>query len=276
MNKTDTFRALHSQHTPLILPNVWDAGGARMVESLGAKAVATTSAGVAWSKGFKDGNVIPTRLVAHLAEEIVNAVKIPVSIDFEAGYSDNASVVAENLRPIAAAGISGINIEDGIDEPKILAKKIEAIKKMASLEGVDIFVNARTDVYLQDLVADDKKVNETLTRAGEYERAGADGLFVPGLTDIAAITTITNGTGLPINLMSDSALPKASELAKINVRRLSAGIALATIVYKHLTKLAAGFLKEGDCRVFDEDAMSFSEFQSLFPAKTSAHLPLHA
>ena len=89
---------------------------------------------------------MPPRLLAHLAGEIVNTVKVPVSIDFEAGYSDKPAVVVENLKPIVAAGISGINIEDGTDEPALLAKKIEAIKKMASSVGVDVFVNARTDL----------------------------------------------------------------------------------------------------------------------------------
>ena len=166
---TRIFRDLHSNPgKPLILPNVWDAGGARIVESVGAKAVATTSAGVAWSTGYPDGNKMQPRLLAHLAGEIVKTVKVPVSIDFEAGYSDKPAVVVENLKPIVAAGISGINIEDGTDEPALLAKKIEAIKKMVSSEGVDVFVNARTDVYLQDLVADDKKVRETLDRAATY------------------------------------------------------------------------------------------------------------
>jgi 2-methylisocitrate lyase-like PEP mutase family enzyme len=161
---TRIFRDLHSTPgKPLILPNVWDAGGARIVESAGAKAVATTSAGVAWSKGYPDGNKMQPRLLVHLAGEIVKTVKVPVSIDFEAGYSDKPAVVVENLKPTVAAGISGINIEDGTDQPALLAKKIEAIKKMLSSEGVDVFVNARTDVYLRDLVADDKKVRETGT-----------------------------------------------------------------------------------------------------------------
>ena len=265
MNRTRIFRDLHSNPGKLlILPNVWDAGGARIVESLGAKAVATTSAGVAWSKGYPDGNNMPPRLLADLAGEIVKTVKVPVSIDFEAGYSDKPAVVVENLKPIVAAGISGINIEDGTDEPALLAKKIEAIKKMASLAGVDVFVNARTDVYLQDLVVDDKKVRETLDRAATYQEAGADGLFVPGLTETAHIAEITKGTGLPINLMSSSELPKMDGLAKLNVRRLSAGTAIAQIAYKHVARLAENFLKEGDCEVFNEDAMQYSQLQNLF------------
>ena len=130
---TRTFRDLHgNSKKPLILPNVWDVAGARLVESLGAKAVATTSAGVAWSLGYPDGNFMPARLQARLAEEIINAVKVPVSIDFEAGYSNQPAVVVKNLKPLAAVGIAGINIEDGTDAPALLGKKIEAIKKMAS------------------------------------------------------------------------------------------------------------------------------------------------
>jgi 2-methylisocitrate lyase-like PEP mutase family enzyme len=265
MNRNRIFRDLHSKsNKPLILPNVWDAGGARIVESLGAKAVATTSAGVAWSKGYPDGNNMPSRLLAQLAEEIVKAVKVPVSVDFEAGYSDKPSAVVENLKPIIAAGISGINIEDGTDEPKLLARKIEAIKKMASSDGVDVFVNVRTDVYLQDLVADDRKVNETLDRAATYQDAGADGLFVPGLTDTTDIAKITKGTGLPVNLMSSSELPKLDELVRLHVRRLSAGTVIAQIAYHHLARLAEGFLKEGDCGIFNEDALQYSQLQSLF------------
>src|SRR5882672_5193091 len=266
--KTRTFRVLHENSKKLlILPNVWDVAGARLVESLGAKAVATTSAGVAWSLGYPDGNYMPARLQARLAEEIVKAVKVPVSVDFEAGYSNKPSVVVENLKPLAAAGIAGINIEDGTDAPALLAKKIEAIKKLTSSLGVDIFVNVRTDVYLQDLVADEKKVQETLDRAAVYQSAGADGLFVPGLTDVSEIAQITKGTDLPVNLMSSSVLPKVDELAKLNVRRLSAGTAIAQIAYKQVARLAENFLKNGDCRVFNEDALPYSQFQNLFEGR---------
>ncbi len=268
MNNTQIFRDLHSNPAkPLILANVWDAGGARLIESLGAKAVATTSAGVAWAKGYPDGNAMPARVLVELAAEIVRVVKIPVSIDFEAGYSSEPLEAAENLRPLAATGISGINIEDGTDEPELLARKIAAIKKITSSEGVDIFVNARTDVYLQDLVADGEKVKETLRRAAMYQDAGADGLFVPGLTATADIGEITKGARLPVNLMSSAALPKLDELTKLNVRRLSAGGTIAKILYKHFARLAEGFLKEGDCQAFHEAEMPYSQLQQLFEGR---------
>ena len=265
MNTIRIFRELHrNAKNPLILPNIWDVAGARLLESLGAKAVATTSGGVAWSLGYQDGGEVPVRLQARLAGEIVQAVKIPVTVDFEAGYSDKPSAVAENLKPLIEAGIAGINIEDGTDEPDLLAKKIQAIKKLTLSLGVDLFVNTRTDVYLQDLVADKKKVQETLDRAATYHAAGADGLFVPGLTDTADIAQITEGTTLPVNLMASPELPKATDLAKLNVRRLSAGTALAQIAYKNVARLAENFLENGDCGVFGEDALKYSELQKLF------------
>lgn len=265
MNTTRIFRELHGNaKKPLILPNIWDVAGARLVESLGAAAVATTSGGVAWSLGYQDGGDMPAALQARLADEIVQAVKIPVSVDFEAGYSDNPATVADNLKPLIDAGVSGINIEDGTDAPTLLAKKIEAIKKLTSSLDVDLFINTRTDVYLQDLVADDKKVQETLNRAAAYQAAGADGLFVPGLADPADIARITEGTALPVNLMASPDLPKVAELAQLNVRRLSAGTALAQIAYKNVARLAESFLEKGDCGVFSEDALTYSELQNLF------------
>ena len=268
MNRTRAFRELHGNtKKPLILPNIWDVAGARLLESLGAKAVATTSGGVAWSLGYQDGGGMPVALQTRLAGEIVQAVKIPVTVDFEGGYSHKPSAVAENLKQLIDAGVSGINIEDGTDEPALLAKKIEAIKKLTSSLGVDIFVNTRTDVYLQDLVADNKKVQETLDRAATYQSAGADGLFVPGLTDTSDIAQITEGTELPVNLMASPDLPKGAELAKLNVRRLSAGTALAQIAYKQVARLAENFLENGDCAVFNEDALTYSELQKLFKGR---------
>lgn len=265
MSQFQAFKALH--HDPsrvLLLPNVWDAGGARLVESLGAKAVATTSAGVAWSKGYPDGNFMPPALQLRLVEEIVRVVSIPVSIDFEAGYSDDAAQVAENLRPLVAMGIAGINLEDGTGQPEVLARKIEAIKKMVACEGTDVFVNARTDVYFQNLVAGDVRVQETLDRSALYHRAGADGLFVPGMTNLADIEKVAAETALPLNLMADVSLPDAAALAKLNVRRLSAGAAMMKIIYKNMARIAGAFLNDGSCEIFHQETMLFSEMQSLF------------
>jgi 2-methylisocitrate lyase-like PEP mutase family enzyme len=248
----------------LLLPNVWDVGGARLAESLGAKAVATASAPVAWSLGYPDGNKLPVERQAQLASDLVKAIKVPVSIDMEAGYSDDPEVVGENLKCVLDAGIAGINIEDGMGEPSLLAKKIDAIKRAASAMKVDVFINARTDVYLRNLVSDENKAEETLTRAVLYGEAGADGLFVPALTELTQIAQITVGTKLPVNLLAWPGLPKASDLAKLGVRRLSAGPGISQIVWQRIAKLTEAFLAAGDSQLFAEDFMAHGALQQLF------------
>jgi len=265
MPKTRVFRALHSKtDQPLLLTNVWDVGGARLAESLGAKAVATTSAGVAWSLGYPDGNKLPVERQAQLASHLVKAVRVPVSIDMEAGYSDDPELVGESLKRVLDAGIAGINIEDGMSEPRLLAKKIEAIKRTASAMNVDVFINARTDVYLRNLVSDENKAEETLTRAVLYGEAGADGLFVPALTELTQIAQITFGTKLPINLLAWPGLPKAADLAKLGVRRLSVGPAISQIAWQRIAKLTEAFLAAGDSELFAKDSMAHGTLQKLF------------
>jgi 2-methylisocitrate lyase-like PEP mutase family enzyme len=265
MSTTRAFRALHSSpDQPLLLPNIWDVGGAKLVESLGAKAVATTSAGVAWSLGYPDGNRLPVEQQARLAEAIVKAVKVPVSIDMEAGYSDDPATVAENLKAVLNAGVAGINIEDGTDQPALLAKKIEAIKRVASSMSVDVFLNARTDVYLQNLAPDEKKAEETLARAAIYRSAGADGLFVPALAELTQIAKITVGTELPVNLLAWPGLPKVDNLRKLGVRRLSAGSGIPQIIWQHVAEITKSFLAEGNSELFSKDYMGHAQLQGLF------------
>jgi 2-methylisocitrate lyase-like PEP mutase family enzyme len=265
MSKTDLFRSLHHfPDQPLLLPNIWDVGGAKLVESLGAKAVATTSAGVAWSLGYPDGNRLPIQRQARLAADIVKAVSVPVSIDIEAGYSDDPSIVGENLKAVLDAGINGINIEDGADPPALLASKIESIKSVAASMNVDVFINARTDVFLQNLVPDERKLEETLARAAIYRSAGADGLFVPALAESSQIAHITAGTDLPVNVLAWPGLPKVSDLAKVGVRRLSAGSGISQVIWKHFAELTGSFLANGDSELFAKGSMGYAPLQALF------------
>ena len=265
MNPTTIFRSLHQQPgQPLVLTNIWDPGSARLVESLGAKAVATTSAGVAWSLGYPDGNRLPIAELAHVVRGIVRVVRVPLTIDVEAGYSDDPAAVAELLEPVFDAGIAGINLEDGADAPSVLAMKIEAIRQSTASKGLDVFINVRTDVYLRNLSPDDQKVSETLRRATIYRSAGADGLFVPGLADATQIANVAAGTELPLNLMSVPQLPRLQELARLNVRRLSAGSALAQVLWGHLGRLSQQFLNDGDSALFAPDSMEYGQLQALF------------
>lgn len=197
------FHGLHHGSAPLRLANAWDAGSARLIESLGAPAIATTSAGVAWAQGYPDGDKFPVRELAAVVAAITRVIRIPLSVDIEGGYANDPAGAGETVKAILDAGAVGINLEDGGDPPSLLAAKIERIKKTAAAKGVDLFINARTDVYLRGLVPEEKRLAESLARGKTYQAAGADGLFVPAVTQPAEIREIAAGAGLPLNVLVD-------------------------------------------------------------------------
>ena len=258
------FHRLHEGPDPLLLPNAWDAGSARLMESLGAKAVATTSAGVAWTHGYPDGDVLPVRMLISTVVAIARAIRVPLTVDVEGGYSDEPAAVEETVARIVEAGAVGINIEDGSRAPDLLCLKIERAKRAGQHFGIDLFVNARTDVYLHGLAPEGKQVAETLARAKLYRNAGASGLFVPGLRDQAEIRAITADAGLPVNVMAWPGLPAAGELAQLGVRRLSAGSGIAQALWGKAAALAGGFLKTGKSEPLGEGAMTYPAVNALF------------
>ncbi|GAB3385169.1 isocitrate lyase/PEP mutase family protein [Lysobacter fragariae] len=260
---TTSFRQLHDEGI-LLLPNAWDAGTARLVESLGAKAIATTSAGVAWANGYADGDQLPVPRLMETVSAIINAIRVPLTIDIEGGYSDDPQIVAGLVTRLAGMGVCGINLEDGRKPPELLCAKIDAIRRACAHESVDVFINARTDVYLQALVAAEERVDETLRRARAYREAGADGLFVPGASAQAAVIEIVAGAGLPLNLLARAALPDAQELQRWGVRRLSAGADLAESAYQRIADLARGFLQDGLSAPLSANAMPYPDLNALF------------
>lgn len=259
-NSAQLFRALHEHSSPLILPNAWDAASARIFEDLGAKAIATTSAGVAWSLGYPDGRILPARLQAQVAENILRVIKVPLSVDFENGYSDDPIQVGENIKPLLDAGVAGINMEDGTDAPELLAAKITAIRKIAG----DLFINVRTDVYLAGLVSNDRRVDEVGRRSKLYAEAGGSGLFVPFLADEEEIKQVVGLITLPLNVMAVPQLPNAAVLGKLGVKRLSAGSGISQVIWQQAATLAGQFLKGGDSTVLDRDPMAYGKLQELF------------
>jgi 2-methylisocitrate lyase-like PEP mutase family enzyme len=257
------FRRLH-QDGILVLANAWDAGTARLIESLGAKAIATTSAGVAWSHGYADGDVLPVPRLLGTVAGILDAIRVPLTVDIEGGYSDVPQVVGGLVAQLANMGVAGINLEDGASPPQQLCAKIEAIKRACTANGTDVFVNARTDVYLRGLVPSGHRVEETLGRASLYRAAGADGLFVPGIADRNDIAAVAADAQLPLNVLARASLPIATELQTWGVRRLSAGSDIAESAYKRIAALAAEFLRDGLSVPLSADAMPYSELNALF------------
>ena len=258
------FRALHHQPAPLILANAWDAGSARLIESLGAKAIATTSAGVDWTLGYADGNLLPIPKLAELAANITRVITVPLTVDFEAGYADDPAEVGENIKPILDAGAVGVNLEDGGDPPALLAAKIERLKKIAASKGVDLFINARTDVYLRGLAPADQRVAESLARAKIYREAGADGLFVPAVTAESEIRRIAAGAALPLNVLVRPGLAPAKDLAAWGVKRLSAGSGIAQMAWGYIADLTRDFLEKGESGPLTGSDMPYGELQALF------------
>lgn len=258
------FRQLHGGPEVLRLVNCWDAGSARVLEHLGAPALATTSAGLCWSNGFADGDVLPAPLLLAAVRAIVRVVRVPLTVDLEAGYSDDAAAVAETVAALADAGAVGINLEDGAQAPALLAAKIERIKARLSRAGHDVFVNARTDVFLRGLGPEAARVEETLARGKRYRDAGADGFFVPKLVDGGAIRAVSSAVPLPLNLLAWPGLPPASELAALGVRRLSSGSTLAQLAYGRAAAAAATFLREGRTDHLTDGALPYAELNPQF------------
>ncbi|NVD70052.1 isocitrate lyase/phosphoenolpyruvate mutase family protein [Duganella sp. BJB488] len=258
------FKKLHDGSKLLHLPNAWDAGSARLFESLGAPAIATTSAGVAWAAGYADGDNMPVDVAINIAASIARVLTVPLSVDFENGYSDDASTVAQNVLRLIGVGVAGINLEDGGGTPQLLAEKIAAIKKLAAQSGKDIFINTRTDVYLRGLAAEGERVAEVLKRAALYKEAGADSLFVPGICKVDEIKAVVAGAGLPVNVMDWPGVPSADDLHKLGVRRLSAGSGIPQALWAVAADMGRDFLATGSSGPLIEKAMPYGELQKLF------------
>jgi 2-methylisocitrate lyase-like PEP mutase family enzyme len=225
----ETFHNLHRKGNPLILFNAWDVATATAIAKT-FPAVATSSAAVASALGFADGEHVPFDMVTGLVSRITAAVSVPVSIDLEAGYGDTPDAAAESATKILKAGAIGINIEDGLSEGmrqlvslEQHAAKIKAVRDAAQKLGIHLFINARTDPFLRKFGSPDECLNEALRRARAYADAGADGIFVPGLTELALIEQFALLTPLPVNIMVTQGVPKISDLARVGVQRVSLG-----------------------------------------------------
>lgn len=265
--RAKTFRELHARGRLLRLPNAWDAGSARLFEAAGAEAIATTSAGLAWSCGWADGDALPPRVLASAVAAIARVVSVPITTDAEGGYSGDPRVVGETIAALVDAGAVGVNLEDGAGPPDLLCAKIEAAKRVATRSGVDLFVNARTDVYLKALFPPDRALEETLARGRRYRDAGADGLFVPLLVAPDAIRSVVDEIDLPLNLMIVPGLAPVAELQALGVRRVSAGSALTSIAYGAARATATAFLREGRYDAMGVPLIPYAEMNALFAGR---------
>jgi 2-methylisocitrate lyase-like PEP mutase family enzyme len=229
--RAQEFHRLHDSDDPLVIFNAWDAGSARAVAAAGARAIGTGSWSVAAAHGYPDGEKLPLELAIANLERIVRAVDLPVSIDLEAGYGARPEDVDRSVTHAVRAGAVGINLEDGTtDETGIRGiddqvARIRAARAAADRLSVRLFINARTDFFLQARpeAHDAGLVHAVQQRAAAYAQAGASGLFVPGIFRTEQIREVCAATALPVNVMLMASLPTPAELAQLGVARISHG-----------------------------------------------------
>ena len=228
--KAELFARLHVKGEPIILFNVWDAGSAKAVAGAGAKAIATGSWSVAAAHGLFDAEALPLTLALENISRIVTAVDLPVTLDFEGGYAVDIEALKANIDRVIDTGAIGINFEDqiiggsGMHSVEDQSARIAAIRKAANEKGMPLFINARTDVFLQNEPSKHAVLfEEAVTRARAYTEAGASGIFAPGLKDPELIKKLCERVNLPVNIMVMSDTPSNAEMAALGVGRISYG-----------------------------------------------------
>jgi 2-methylisocitrate lyase-like PEP mutase family enzyme len=261
---TDRFRALHAPGELLVLANAWDAASARLSVEVGAKAIATSSATLAWAHGYADGETLPTPVLLTAVAEILRVASVPVSVDSEAGYSDDPAKVADTAARLIDMGVAGINLEDGRSDPDLHARKIAAIKARTAQMGAALFINARTDVYLLNLAEGEAAFTETIARAKRYEDAGADGIFVPFVRDSETIGALVRAIASPLNILAVKDVPDVSTLKTLGVRRLSTGAGPGRAAYGAAMKAMQRVLIDGQYDAMFEAASDSPNFNSWF------------
>ena len=228
--KAELLRSLHHGPGVLLLPNAWDVATARLVEEAGYPAIATTSAGIAFLRGYPDGQKISRVEMLEVVSWITRSVTVPVTADMEAGYGDRPEDAAATARGVIAAGAVGLNFEDGTEDPEhplvdpnLQVGKVTALREEGQRAGVPLVINARTDVYLANVGAPEKRYDLAMARAVAFKGAGADCVFVPGLRDPDVIARFVKELGHPVNILAGPGYPTIPELQNLGVARVSLG-----------------------------------------------------
>ncbi|GLQ93794.1 isocitrate lyase/PEP mutase family protein [Dyella acidisoli] len=275
--RAEHFHQLHAGPTPLMLPNAWDAASARIIENAGAKAIATTSAGMAWSLGYPDGEQMPVQELLAACRRICNVVTAPVSVDIERGYGRDAQDTGELVGALIQLGVIGINIEDGVipgtqtlSHPSALCERIASARAVARHHDVPLFINARIDTYFSKDLQPEVRLEETRKRALAYVDAGADGIFVPGLANPDEIAALARLLPVPLNIYAGyPGAPSSNELYQLGVRRISLGCGTIQATLAHLASIAAEALNEGRYDTMGKAMLTVAEANGLFKASAN-------
>lgn len=240
-SKYETFAALHAPGDPVILYNIWDVGSALAVVKAGAKALATGSHPVADANGWPDGEQVPIDFALANARRIVDAVDLPVTVDFEGAYSTDQEEGGRNAARLKGTGAVGCNFEDqriggeGVHPLDVQVRRIQAMRRAV---GEDFFINARTDLYLKVKEQDDSLVEHVIERGKAFADAGASGFFVPRLADTKQVERVVREVPLPLNLIAFPGAPLKSDWASAGVARISHGPFPHRALMEQLTEAA--------------------------------------
>jgi len=275
--KAIEFRALHRPPPILLLPNAWDVVSARLFEIEGFRAIGTTSAGIATTLGYPDGQRMSLAENLSVVRRIAGAVRVPVSADIEAGYAGSPEGVAESVRAALAAGAVGINLEDGTGDPadplfdaELMVERIRAVREAVESEGIPLFLNARVDTYLVLKGGAEGTFRETVARARAYVEAGADGIFVPSMPgglDRAAIAALAKEIPAPLNLIAGPDMPPVGELERLGVARLSFGPRPMRAALAFVRTMAKEWAEKGTYSLMTADSLSYEEVNEILAGR---------
>jgi 2-methylisocitrate lyase-like PEP mutase family enzyme len=241
MKSFENFFELHHQSQPLLIGNIWDVKSAQVLEKAGYKAIATSSAAVANSFGYEDGEQLPFELLIQLARRVSQVVNLPMSVDIEGGFSRTIEGICQNIERLHDVGVVGINIEDSLPgNPRALQeldsfrKILEEIANHLQRNNIKLFINVRTDGFIQGLP---NALSETIQRIQKYQTTGVQCIFVPCIVNPDDIKAVVMSTKLPINVMCMPQLPTFGELQKLGVKRISSGNFVHQYVLKTLEEM---------------------------------------
>ena len=269
--KVETLRRLHTTGPMLVLPNAWDAASARIFVDAGFPALASTSAGIAFSLGYADGERIGRGDMLAAVGRITARVAVPVTADMEAGYGRDAAAVAETVRGVIAAGAVGMNLEDAREEDggrlidfALAVTRVRAAREAASAAGVPIVLNARTDAFGASAVPPDRRLAEAVRRGNAYREAGADCVFVPFVGDRDTIERLVKEIAGPINILGAPNAPTLRELEGLGVRRVTFGSAPMRATLGLVRRMAREWRDKGTYGTLEAYGIPFAELQRFF------------
>jgi len=268
------FLKLHGGSKILVLPNAWDVASARIFEEAGFPAIGTSSAGVAFSLGYPDGQKIRREEMLAVVRRIAEAVDVPITADVEAGFGSTPEAVADTAREVIAAGAVGMNLEDGDEgRPDFLVdlarqkEIIRAVLEVGKGAGISFVLNARTDIFLYGIGPAETRLARAIERLNAYREAGAQSLFAPGVKDKETIAQLARGLTGPLNILATVGTPPVAELQRLGVARVSVGSGPMRATLGFLGRMARQLHDEGAFTLMTEGTIPYADVNRLFQPK---------